>query len=200
MALHEISLQLTSVTHVLAQNAPSSQSTGPSTFQVIAWLGTGAVGLVAILGARRLSEKTRLEARKLQLEILEKEKDLAKLDQEGKASSVPVPTRQETAGSPQATAAGTQDFIIRFIILALVYDMWAVIQGIIAPAAGAGFAAGFVPLGNLPPWAEFLGYNIGGFIGTAGSALIFIILGLPLLSDIAASLGVTPRDLLRRRR
>jgi len=81
-------------------------------WQVVTGIIDIPAAVVGLIYTYRLSAKTRLESRKLQLEILEKEGNHPQLE-------AGVIKQEDLATLRQAIAARTQDFIIRFIILYL---------------------------------------------------------------------------------
>ncbi len=95
---------------------------------------TGVLAIpTAILGlvyTYRLSQKTRLESQKLQLDILEKEGKV-------RPETPRVIRRQDLFESPGAFAASIQEFVIRFIILYLAVFGWGLIERLINPSLNA---------------------------------------------------------------
>ena len=172
---------------VLAQTAEGASKTDLHWWQV----ATGMIGvptaLIGLLVAYRVSNKTRLESRKLQLEILEKE---------GKSEELGPRSLLE---SPRARAAGLQDLVLRFIVLYLAFQGWNLIERLISPLLGSALSV-WINTQDLvtPPWVEILGVTLVSQLTGLGDLVIFVVLGFPLLKDIAASQGVGMRDVLRR--
>jgi hypothetical protein len=183
---------------VIALLAPTKtvfaqDTSDPDTVEALPWwqVVTGILAipaaLIGLVYTYRLSQKTRLEARKLQLEILEKEGKTRKADQK-------IPEYKEIIKSPQAVAASVQDFVIRFIILYLANLGWGLIASFITPLVGA-LSAYWIMQQNIDlseSLTTLLGVNFVTQITSIGNWIIFFVLGLPLLSDITRSVGFDP--------
>jgi hypothetical protein len=164
----------------------------PPWWQVV----TGIIGvpgaLVALYVAWLTSHKIRMETRSVQLDILKKEGAISSEAQR-------IPRSQELISSPQVLAAGIQDFLIRFIIIYLAYNVWGLVISLIAPFVSVlSTAYSEIGMGYSPWFSTLLGTGTA-LVSWVGNLLIFLVLGLPLLSDIARSLGLRARDLFRRR-
>jgi hypothetical protein len=166
--------------------------------QTLPWwqVVTGIIGvpgaLVALYVAWLTSHKIRVETRSVQLDILKKEGTIS-------AEAQRIPRSQELISSPQVLAAGIQDFLIRFIIIYLAHNVWGLVIGLIAPFVSVlSTAYSEIGIGYSPWFSTLLGTGTA-LVSWVGNLLIFLVLGLPLLSDIARSLGLRARDLFRRR-
>jgi hypothetical protein len=87
----------------------------------------------------------------------------------------------------EANFARIQDFIIRFIILDIVFIAWGIVQQIVVPVISATTAyfanRAQMPLGE--SWFATYGVTGGGsLVGVIGSLIIFYYLGWPLFRDI----------------
>jgi hypothetical protein len=179
----------------------------PSLFigEITPWwqIATGIIAIpaavVALVGAVQLNQKTKLETRKLQLEILK---------EEGKEVTQTGPiTREELIGSTKALAVGTQDFILRFLVLYLVTSFWSVVSGVVTAVFGAlGQIAALISptlpanLKNSVPVTSVIGAAVTTWCIEIGYVLIFLSLGVPLLRDILTYLKIRPMDLFRRKK
>lgn len=150
---------------------------------------TGVLGIptaiFAILGGYRVSQKTRLETRKLQLEI-EKEEGRARQPREV------APAAFVGATSARFVAAG--DVLTQFVIYVLLQAAWSFVAYLIYP-----FVAFVIRTYNLHENSTLddLGLNYRSLIYEIPSLLIFVLVGLPLLLDIARRAGLSPRHLFR---
>ncbi|MFG6197732.1 hypothetical protein [Nonomuraea sp. JJY05] len=171
----------------------------PKGGEEVAWwqVATGIiaipVALVGLIGSWYLVRKTRLESRKLELEILEKEQalDQAKADQD--------PIRAaEIVAEPVFQTRRVQVLILRGILLVLVLDAWSLAQKLLVPifrgirlGAAAATANPDVFAENTP--AEYVVFTLVLLLEqlpTIAYWWIFIALGWPLLSDTAHALSI----------
>jgi hypothetical protein len=148
-------------------------------------LATGIIGvpvsLLGLIGAYQLTQKMRLETRKLKLEILEKERTLS-LSNISEAGS--------SFASPRIFAATIQDFLARFIILELVRFCWGLISGILSPIVGLVIDILEAQGGSLPGSLLFaVGFIFSSF-NVVGLWVIFLLFGWPLLTDLASTFGL----------
>jgi hypothetical protein len=151
--------------------------------------------VIGLIYTYRLSTKTRLESRKLQLEILEKEGKTPELE-------AGVIKQEDLSKSRTAIAARTQDFIIRFIILYLTLVGWDLIRSAMLPFENASIAwlINTYHINTSNNWFAIFWLSLISQIGDFGRWLVYILLGWPLLSDIARSLGLRPVSFFRRPR
>lgn len=98
---------------------------------------TGIIGIpVAILtltGTWFLISKTRLESKKLQLEIREKERDLA----DAREADDPIKAA-EIVAEPTFQVRASQDIILRAVLLVIILYIWKFIQVVFSGQAGLG--------------------------------------------------------------
>jgi hypothetical protein len=151
--------------------------------------------VIGLIYTYRLSAKTRLESRKLQLEILEKEGKRPHLE-------AGVIKQEDLSQSRQAIAARTQDFIVRFIILYLTLVGWDLIKSIMQPFENASIAwlINTHRINTSNNWLTVFWLSWINQVGDFGRWLIYILFGWPLLSDIARSVGLRPPSFFRRHR
>jgi hypothetical protein len=182
-----------SIVLLLDQTFTPEQSRELPWWQIVTGIIAIPASIIGLLSAYRVSEKTRYETRKLQLEILEKE-GIAKPESK-KNHAIP---RKDLVTSPLALAASVQGFIIRFIIFYIAYEFWGLIISFILPT--------FWLVINLArdQGLSYTKYQVfalaGNYMALMGNLTILLILGFPLLRDIMSFLGLKPRDLLRFRR
>jgi hypothetical protein len=151
--------------------------------------------VIGLLYTYRLTQKTRLETRKLQLEILEKE------------GTAPLPRGDQLPQmyltSTHSTLVLTLDFILRFIIYYLALTAWGIVAGLISGASRAASIVLSMPTSFGSTDASNSGaattlrlLELG--IPVIGRIAIFVLLGWPLLKDIARFAGLSPASLIRR--
>jgi hypothetical protein len=174
------------------------QSDVPNTipwWQVTTGIIAIPAAVVGLIYTYRLSTKTRLESRKLQLEILEKEGKSPQL-QAG------VIKQEDLATSRQAIAASTQDFIIRFIIFYLTLVGWDLIRGVMLPFQNASIAwlIDTYHINTSNNWFAILWLSFITQVGDFGKWFVYVLFGWPLFSDIAKSFGLRPLGFLKRPR
>lgn len=161
---------------------------------------TGIIAIpAALLGlyyTYLLSQKTRWETKELRHKIREDE-----------GAPRPQAPLRILSGleSPRLVAANIQDFLIRWIILSLVYQLWGAISGFFGPliTATTQYLYTREQLENAQRQIESGQYNpdtpswlatYGQIAPTVlvdwlGRTLIFIVLGLPLLMDVIHAVG-----------
>jgi hypothetical protein len=146
---------------------------------------TGVLGIptafVTILGGYRLAQKTRLESRKLQLEI-------------DKETAAPMDTPATALAVSSSGLVAIGDLVTRFVVLSLLLLAWNLIESLVNPLIYfLVFKVGLHPNSELGA----LGVNYISLILDLPRFAIFFLIGWPLLLDISRSLGISPRDLLR---
>lgn len=170
------------------ESASSSSSTLP-------WwqVASGVIGIpTALLGliyTYRLSQKTRLESRKLQLEIIEKERLALSPD-----STTEVSDEVRATTQVRLSTTRTQDFTVRFIICWLATQGWSFVTTFLTPFLNAVSIAVYQYFQkhgvDTQKWSFVLAFSVLAGILNFGDTVIFLVLGLPLLLGIATSLGI----------
>jgi hypothetical protein len=171
----------------------ADQATNLPWWQVV----TGALGipatLITIYGGWRLSQKTRLESQKLQLELREKEREAAaeQASPEGAGDA----TRQLARITP-ASVVAIGDIVTRFVIFYLALSLWGLIEALIFPLWS--YLVDKLDLYGSSSEVLTIGVRYVNVIIDLPRYVIFFLLGWPLLVDIARQLGLSPLDLIRR--
>ena len=163
----------------------------------ITWL-TILIGLVGILGTAGTiyggiiaSQKTRLETRKLQRELADA-KDQPSVVEPGAEPTTPLATGTRTQ---RAIAVSIEGYVIRFILLYLVYEIVGFFLNAIQPLLG--FSTYFLR-GAPVPLQYAVGIS-GSYVSLIINVIVFLALGLPLFKDILSSLGLRPSELFSKR-
>lgn len=178
---------------VLAAESNDSANGEIPWWKVVTGIIAIPAGMVGLIYSYRLTQKTRLESRKLELDILEKEGRIPPGQER-------MPSLAESAASPKATATRAQDFIIRFIVLYLVLIGWGLIASLMMPFVGAGSTLIYEQeLFYEQRWVAAFLVGLLSLVTQFGRWIAFLSIGAPLFIDIARFLGVTPRDLLWKR-
>jgi hypothetical protein len=182
----------------LAQVPPAGTQTTSSTpwWQVVTGIIAIPAALLGLYYTYLLSQKTRWETKELRRKIREDEG----------TPSPQAPLRILSGlDSPRLVAANIQDFLIRWIILTLVYQVWGIISGFFSPLISATTqylytqqqmekAQRQIESGQYnpdsPSWLATYGQVAPTvLVDWLGSTLIFIVLGLPLLTDVIRAVG-----------
>jgi hypothetical protein len=140
---------------------------------------------VTIVGLRylyRLSQTVRSAARRLQADILAQ-------GPEPRQGEPLLCLWEDVSRSPQATAVGIQDLVVRYVLLWLALEFWYLVirllQFVVSVATraliGGGLGSDAVRLSSTVNLASLFG----------GSAIL-LAFGWPLLSDIACAVGRLP--------
>jgi hypothetical protein len=136
---------------------------------IAAWLAI-PVAIATAFAAIYIVPKARLEKRKFELEILEKEKALGIAREAGDTAAAAT-----IVAGPILEGRRAQVIILRFILLYLVLQVWGIIGRLFDVRAIGG-----------PFWLADLINSIPGLIW----ALLFVGIGWPLLLDVAKLLHV----------
>ena len=146
------------------------------------------ITLLTAVGSYYLIKKTRLESRKLDLEIVEKQRQLQLVGQAGEPTTV-----GEIIAEPLLNSRRAQDVILRFVLLYLVLQVWGVV-GDVARAATTGLQAAIAgSQGGMSGTTEAALHLLIGVIVAipeVGYWVLFVALGFPLLLDICAQLHI----------
>lgn len=152
----------------------------------ISWVLGLPVALAAALGTMYVVPKARREIRLQDLEIMEKERAL------GLAENQSDPIKVATAvAEPIFETRRAQSLILRFVLLYLLLQAWSVVSGLLGSAlAGAQIGLNNAVNGDASPLV------VGGYLLAAAlaslpgvvRALLFVLVGWPLLLDVAKML------------
>jgi hypothetical protein len=159
-----------------------------------AWY-TATSGILAIpitvlsaVGSYYLIQKMRRESRKLDLEIIEKQRQLQVVGRPGEPATV-----AEIIAEPLLHSRRAQDIILRFILLFLVLQVWGVVRDV-AQAATIGMQAAIAGsrdgISEVTETALHLVTGIVVAIPEVGYWVLFVALGFPLLLDICEQLRI----------
>jgi hypothetical protein len=132
--------------------------------------------LMTIYGGWVLSEKTRTETSVKRLERLKLEREL------GAESPSHVHRGELSSEATVLEPLETEGYIVRFLILYLVLVGWGALASIIAAFVGSLIDPRFFQ-----------------YFETLVRVLIFLLIGLPLLKDVARRFGLRPREVFRAR-
>lgn len=166
-----------------ASLAASQGGIDNSPAQIPWWqIATGILGIpAAVIGipsAFWLSQKTRLETRKLQLEILEKQGTIS-------GPQTGIVKTGDIAGSREATLVGIQGFVVRFIILYVTRFGWDVFKPFLMVFLNASVAYWLKQNQTISQeWTTVMGITAYTQIVNVGDLIILIAFGFPLLADI----------------
>ena len=160
-------------------------------------------GLLGLLYTFRLAQKTRLESLKLERELSLPQSD----DSATRSDSEVLHDAEKRAAQAGVIAARTQNFIVRFIILDVAVRAWSAIVFICMPLISLGTNLYFSRLRAEPDhdWqsTETLRHIVATFeiyLSSFGYVMLFFLIGWPLLKDVTAALGITPRQLISLKR
>lgn len=169
----------------------------PQWWQVASGVLAIPAALLGIIYSYFLLKKTRLESRKTELEIREKEGQLRNI-------AAGDPELAQRLLEPVVNARLGQLLILRFIILYLTLKAWTLLETLVTLSI-KGAAIGLVTLlgegegFELEKWF-LLPFLVLTNLPEAGYWLIFFLLGWPLFKDVNGVLGLDLRDFLRLRR
>lgn len=168
----------------------ASGSTGSSS---IPWyqVATGVIAipaaLLTIYGGVVLSRKTRLESRKLELDIAAAEGKQVT----DSGSMLQIGSSERT---PRAIVASVEGYVIRFILLYLTFEIVGFLLSAINPLLGFS-----VLLFRRQPIAVQYVIGVSGtYLDLLVNIVVFLALGLPLFKDILGSLGLRPSEIFSR--
>lgn len=170
---------------------PASESLLTAAAQVIAIPAAIITLLISFLAVR----KTRLESRKLELEISEKEAALRKI--EGEAGPKEV---AQLIADPLFEGRRVQEIILRFIMLFVVLQAWNIVEKLF-PIIINGVGVAFGPTDfDTPTWVlSIFGLLISSLraVPTIGYYLVLLGLGGPIVIQTMKHLRVKPPRILK---
>ena len=160
----------------------------PAWYTATSGILTIPITLLSAVGSYYLIQKMRRESRKLDLEIIEKQRQLQVVGQPGEPS-----TMAEVIAEPLFHSRRVQDILLRFVLLYLVLQVWGVVRDV-ASAATFGMQAAVEGsrdgMSEVTETALHLFTGIVVAIPEVGYWVLFVALGLPLLLDICDQLRI----------
>ena len=169
---------------VLAQEAPTPPAQNTQSWMDTAswWIGL-PVTIVAAVGTIYALPKARREKRKLDLEILEKERALGLV----KASDNPAEVARIVA-EPIFESRRAQDLILRFVLLYLLLQAWGLVGGLLGSASSSAMFALNRAVQGDASISTIVGTFIVAIVASLPNvvrSLLFVAIGWPLLLDSA---------------
>jgi hypothetical protein len=160
----------------------------PQWYEVVAGIIAIPVALIGLVYSWFLIQKTRIEARKLELDVREKQKKIEEL-----APAALETVRQMT--EPLVEVRKTQYLLVRFVVLYVVLALWDLFQG----AFNALVSAIWLALDQAGLVDESLMIPLFALqqLPQIGRWVVLIAIGWPLLRDTSSVLGVSLRDFFR---
>jgi hypothetical protein len=143
--------------------------------------------LVGLIYSWALLKKNRLEMRKIELEILEKERGLS--EHLGRQD----PVIQEVM-QPLLANRNVQFLILRFIVLYLVLAAWGLVGDVVGVLVQA---SSIFNIGNSWLWIPF---QVLINLPNIGYWLLFFVIGWPLFKDISQFLGLELKEFFKLRK
>lgn len=175
-----MSMTITAVA-TLMQAAPDENAQDWKQF--VSWALGLPVAVVAALGTVYILPKARRENRKLELEILEKERALGIAQVKEDPAQV-----ASVVAEPIFETRRAQDLILRFVLLYLLLQAWSVVSGLLGTAlAGAQIGLNNAVEGDASPLV-IAGYLLAAAVASLPGvvrSLLFVVVGWPLLLDVA---------------
>jgi hypothetical protein len=169
---------------VLAQAAPTAPTQDtPSWMDTASWWIGLPVAIVAAVGTIYALPKVRREMRKLDLEILEKERALGV----AKVSDNPAEVARIVA-EPIFESRRAQDLILRFVLLYLLLQAWGLISGLLGSATSSALFALNRAVEGDASISKIIGTFIVAIVASLPNvvrSLLFVAIGWPLLLDSA---------------
>lgn len=172
--------------HIMASASTGNNST--PWYQIATGIIAIPAALLTIYGGVILSRKTRLESRKLELDIS------AAQGKQASEAPAPGPAIASTERSSRAIAVSIEGYVIRFILLYLTFE----IVGFLLQAIEPLLTSSGILL-SAPSQAEIFAINISApYLDLAVNIVVFVLLGLPLFKDILNSLGLRPQQIFSK--
>jgi hypothetical protein len=177
----------------LTQVTPPSGGSDPQWWTVAAGIIAIPAAILGIFYTFSLMKKTRLETRKFELEVKEKEASLTAAVESSSSAEL-----TKLVARPLIEGRRVQEIILRFVILFLVLQIWRIIERVFDAVAG-GFRFAIAALADQSDVLSLVLYIIFMAIQelpTVGYYLVLIGLGGPILIDSLRYLGITPPKML----
>lgn len=160
-------------------------------------IATGIIGvpvaLLLLISSYVVIKKTRLETQKFELEIREKEKELAGAHEEGDIVRI-----NQLVAQPILEGRRVQEILLRAIVLFLALQAWHLVE-IIFGAFTTGIGFGLSSITTRSPSNDITMVLITSSLAqlpTVGYWLVFFALGGPLLVDVLKQLNISAPKLL----
>jgi hypothetical protein len=167
--------------------AADDAATEPAWYTTVAGILAVPAAMITAVGSWYLVKKTRRETRRLDLEIIEKERALGQAQADANVTAVAT-----IVAEPVFAARRAQDVILRFILLYLVSQVWGVVVTIFAAASNgielATRANRFDADPNVPATVASI---LISAVPNVGYWLLFVALGWPLLMDLLNVLRIS---------
>jgi hypothetical protein len=156
----------------------------PEWWEIIAGIIAIPTGLLGLVVSYATYKKTRLESKKLEFEILEKEKELAK---------APPPTAEQQRVSdviikPLIDNTRVNYFLLRFILLSLMLLFWTILEKAFGFFVGGAFVTLTQLLGFSSAAATIPMFVLSQIV-QLGWVVLVLMVGVPLYRDIAHHIG-----------
>jgi small-conductance mechanosensitive channel len=138
-------------------------------------------GVLLIVNSYVVIKRTQLESQKFELEIREKEQELAGAHEEGGTSRI-----NQLVAQPIPEGRRVQEILLRAIVLFLVLQVWSLFQ-IIFGAVTNGIGFGLSSITTRSPSSDIIMAIIVSVLArlpAVGYWLVFFALGGPLLTDM----------------
>ena len=150
-------------------------------------------GLLVLVHSYVVIKKTRLETQKFELEIREKEKELAGARDEGDIVRI-----NQLVAQPILQGRRVQEILLRAILLILALQAWRLVE-IIFGAFTTSIGYGLSSITTRSPSSDIMAALITSSIAQlpmVGYWLVFFALGGPLLVDVLKQLNISAPKLL----
>jgi hypothetical protein len=161
--------------------------------QVISWVLGVPVALAAAAGTVYAVPKARRELRLAELEIIEKERALGLARVQEDPAEV-----AKVVAEPIFETRRAQNLILRFVLLYLLLQAWSIVSGLLGSAlAGAQIGLNSAVQGNRSVLVV-AGYLLAAAVASLPAivrSLLFVVVGWPLLLDVAKLLRFDLPDL-----
>lgn len=175
---------LTCPTAVLAAEEAARQ---PHWWQVVSGVIAIPAGIVGLIYSIVLIRKTGLEARKTELEIQDKERDLMHAAEAGGMSHELV--------TPLVKGERLMLLLLRFVLLSVALMLWGILESIYGMFLGGTFLALQKVVETDFMWVMIPFFLLSN-LPKIGKWIIILGLGLPLFREIASLLGMNVKDVL----
>jgi hypothetical protein len=196
--MREMPLNLPSSMSLLndAVSVLTSESTQPHWWQVTTGILAIPAAIIGLVYSYILVKKTRLETVKMELEIREKQSQVAKLAFESHVAGSSAVVH-DVVVEPVVQGRIVQFILLRFIVLYLVLGFWGAIEDAFGfVLAGAMLASTRLFHTSLDSLWVIIPVLIVQQLPTIVHWLLFVAIGWPLFVDVNKMLGLRLKDLL----
>jgi len=174
----------------------AAENAEPHWWEVATGILAIPVALIGLAYSYVLIKKTRLEAKKTELEIREKQSQLQKFNEL-------QPEVIERLVAPIADSRVTQFLILRFILLYLILHTWSLLErgfGLVLKGLAFGIFAIIGESTDPEPAWLIAPYLILNNLPEVGYWIVFFAIGWPLFRDINDVVGLNMRELFSWRK